>query len=502
MTRHRARGRQRGRLWKAWADGIGVLLTGSLALTATSLVWFTGTRLLARDLVRRQRAESGPTLPRAFAEHWWFATAPLALVTAGHLLAGRPSQLFLVTLAIGLSAAVVRVPWQRLLVAGGLTVVVLAGGLAAERLVAGSTWFASGETETTAWRWWSAVRGVAPLAGSPDGVWFERLWSLPSGGEQYVVAFEARAVIAAPEAGEEVRTLVGLGAARAGREHANHRPFSAASSWQAHTFTFAATELQPAERLRTSVLVEGTGRLEVRGMTVRSQRGEAVPQAYPVRQRLWFGHPNLAGHALAMLAASVLVVSRRLQTSLVLGIVALAGIYFTGSRTATAVFIIFLPVWWWLVAPHRWRWPLLLGIVAAMALAFMVVDPSSLGRIGVWSLDDRNVVSRIGEMRAAIDALAAAPWSGVGEGALPDLAHNAWLQVAAEYGIPGAVAMMWLTIAAMLVALRWAGPAGLTLVLALFALQLSDDTWHYTGVFVSLMLGLTALAERRRATPS
>jgi len=277
------------------------------------------------------------------------------------------------------------------------------------------------------------------------------------------------------------------------------QPLALNAHWQQLEVVLDHPSLVDADTFRSPLRIVGSGAVEVRGFTLRGpDDARLTPLPQHLRQRLWFGGPNLLGHVLSMTGVMVMATSPSLALAAGAGTLTIVGQVFTGSRTATAVFVI-VAVWLLLLAvrPGR-RWPVVTVLVALLAVVSLTLEPADLGRLGVWSLDDRNVLSRSVEMRDAWEAMLADPWRGAGEGGLPALAHNAWLQLAGEYGVPGAVAGVWWALAVLVLAARWGGLRGLLVGLAFLALQLTDESWRYPGVFLPMLLGVSALAAERR----
>lgn len=80
-------------------------------------------------------------------------------------------------------------------------------------------------------------------------------------------------------------------------------------------------------------------------------------------------------------------------------------------------------------------------------------------------------------------------------------AHNFWLELAARYGFLGLIAAVWISLGLLFVAWRRACWRGLTLVMLLLLLNITDNTMLYQGVFCPLILTLNALFEIRDSAP-
>ncbi len=465
-----------------------------LAVLATGLVPFVALGLLALLRVVPPRSARW-RVTRA----WWWALGPLALLALLHAALGGGRALLWTVALLALAGAIAHLP-RRALVTGGLVALaVLATGLGYERVVATSTFFDPARPDMDVRRWWSTLRGFERLEADLEGARFDRAWSLPRGSESIRLVLEARwspATAAGVAAGADPpEAALAVAPARARRDAWQSRPLVVGSEWTALAVVFDAPDVAGVEALRTLVTVQGAGALDLRSL--RAEAGDAgamTPDPLHPRQRLWFGWPNLTGHLLTMMSAMVIAVAPGLPAGLAAAGLGATGLFFTGSRTAVLVFVLAAPLLLLLTAGRRQRPALVLLGVLGLAVAALVVQPGDLGRLGVWSLEDRNVLSRTVEMQDAIDAMRGAPWVGVGEGGLPALAHNAWLQVGGEYGLPGALAMVWWGLATMALGWRVGRWRGAVLAGAFLALQVSDESWRYPGVFLPLLLGLSTLA--------
>ena len=137
----------------------------------------------------------------------------------------------------------------------------------------------------------------------------------------------------------------------------------------------------------------------------------------------------------------------------------LVGLLATGSRGALVGFIAGLPfaVPWNAVKRVTIRHVVALlcgGVVLALVLAwFFDQHPFLLKRLSRTSGDDPNVVERLALWRTAFRALATHPVLGIGYGQFPGYAesqvratvtHNTYLSYAAELGLVGIAAFVWL----------------------------------------------------------
>ncbi|HZJ09167.1 MAG TPA: O-antigen ligase family protein, partial [Trueperaceae bacterium] len=265
-------------------------------------------------------------------------------------------------------------------------------------------------------------------------------------------------------------------------------------------------------------------------------RPVAVPKR---RSALLFEQANLAGHsyvASGLLALTLIFGlasftraraagpqhgAAAFAAAVVTGAALLAAVTITGSRTAFFGGALGLLALSGLAArasfmrARRWLLPVL-GIVALALAAVLAVQPAGdlLGRLAFWTAGpgDANQVSRVEIWKVALAGIREAPMTGWGAEGFPDLwrehfpadgravpqhAHDFWLQLGVAYGLPGILAALWLTGALLVRAVRAGGGAPLLVVVALLAMQLFD----HTLTFVGLLLPLTAVLNGSSRTP-
>ncbi len=262
--------------------------------------------------------------------------------------------------------------------------------------------------------------------------------------------------------------------------------------------------------LKATLTVEPGITVAVRNISLDSDTAGRVGFALPAEQRqaFWFEHDNLAGHSLATLGLLLVSVTRTLASSLLGLSLALTAVGFTGSRAAWLAAVIGLPWLLWLrYRPRRQLW--LLG-TAALGIALVTFGLPNRLR----TLEANNPVSRPDIWRVAWQGFLEHPWTGVGtnfpdywretyRGASSEIvphAHNLWLQFAAVYGLPGLVAVLWLTGCFLYLAWTWGRWRGLALVVPVFVMNLFDYTFFYSGVLFPLILGVNALRQGRTPT--
>jgi len=471
----------------AGAGGVAVAL--AMALPLVAFVPLFVARLAAR------RGDAAAADGRAWTLAWWAALAPLALVAlVGWVVHGAPPTLLVTVALIALAAPLARLPRRAVFVGGAAALAVLVGLLALERLTAERTWYdpavfpALDPQRVIALA--TGVDVVAPRASGEAVV--ERGWALTGTAAALLVEVDVRAV------GAGQLAWFGVAPAAGGRAPWVEEPLELAPEWRRVTLRFEPDQLAAAAALRTTVRVQGPGRVELRDLRLRAEPGATIaPRPRLPRPRLWYGGPNLVGHTLALGGLMTAAAAPALVPAGATLLLAGAGVALTGSRTAAAVFVLCAALALLVRARPRTRWLLIAAFALAAVAASALLEPSDLGRLGAWSWDDRNVQSRGIEMRDALQALAAEPARGVGEGNLPSFAHNMWLQLGGEFGVPGLVAALWWSLAVLAIGWRSGALAGGVLALAFLGLQVVDDSWRYPGTFLPLLVGLSTLARVR-----
>lgn len=141
----------------------------------------------------------------------------------------------------------------------------------------------------------------------------------------------------------------------------------------------------------------------------------------------------------------------------------------------------------------NWRYLLLAGLLAA---------------VGLWGLRPETVANRFGTWREAVGLWAQKPLLGWGPGCYTLLARNELqhphadnllLTVAAEQGLVGLAAWIWLIVAAGQLAVQSQDPARFSL-LAIGVHQLFDNTlfWPWPGIMLMICLALVARGDYAR----
>ena len=288
--------------------------------------------------------------------------------------------------------------------------------------------------------------------------------------------------------------------------------------WQRYALVLDRAELDSLREASFLLQLESGVDVAIRAVSLSPLDPEApapIARAFS-RFDLWFPHANLAGHTL--LAAGLLLLLVAQGPMLGLGGTGLifTAIFLTGSRAAWGGALLGVPWLLWLVLHGRPR--LLVFAVLGIGSLALVFGPGVdvLGRLQVWTDQDGSPVARSEMWGVALQGLVEHPWSGL-KGQGEDFAtywqaayrgdstqtvthaHNLWLAFASDYGVPGLVAITWLTGALLYLAWRWGRWRGMAVVLPVFAINIFDYTFFYPGVLLALILALNVLRDQRQA---
>lgn len=280
---------------------------------------------------------------------------------------------------------------------------------------------------------------------------------------------------------------------------AAEEPFGLGSEWRTLAWPlepWPTTWLHPVE-LRAIV---GNGQVvEIRNLRLVGPGGPLPPYRPAHRSDLGLGHPNLAGHSVAILFAAWLTMVRSFPLAASGGVMSLATMGFVGSR-AGALAIALAFALWVLTQTGSRRSRILASVAAALsACAAVVIAVEWLGRGGEL------MASRPQIWGAAWLALTEHPWTGhpggfatfwserFGQLGEVQHAHNLWLEFGATYGIAGLVSAFVLTVALAAVAWAWGRQLGMVLLAPLLLLQAFDYTLFYAGVLYPTIAALNAL---------
>jgi len=425
---------------------------------------------------------------------WWFALAPLVVWALAHrAITGSGGGLAFAVLLIAFAAWAANVPSRPLLVGGVVALLLLATALVIERQAGLHTFHdVRADPGLDLGRVAALATGFHRLR--PDATIVSRFWHSDGPASELTVSLDLRLLQGDAEAVPTIE--LAIAPSRTTRAAWVEVEVEPGGAWQRFAVVLTEPRLDAGGRVWTGLRIRGDATVDVRRVSVATSDGTPLaPQAHPPRQRLWFGGPNLLGHVLTATGLMTLAVSHHPAIGAVTIAATLVGQSFTGSRTATVVFVAFAPLLWLAILPKRRRTFAAIGLalaVAVVAVVAMSFEGDGLGRLGRWSLDDRNVLSRSVEMRDAWAAMVDHPWVGVGEGGLPAQAHNAGLQLGGEHGVLALLAGIWFAGFAVALAWRFAGWQGVWLALGVLTMQFTDDSWRYPGVFLPLLLGVAA----------
>ena len=288
--------------------------------------------------------------------------------------------------------------------------------------------------------------------------------------------------------------------------------FVPTGEWQ--TFSFSLEPPPGVSFLRAFLSVgstqSGEVQVEVRDTHLENPGGPPptpVP-TYP-RAQLWFSHPNLAAHTLLSLVLATLVTTTSLSLTLVVSSLAVLSVLLIRSRAAWLSLLLGAGWFAFLTPPFKNRRRLSVLVAGVVLIGTSVLSVNSF-RSGVFA--NRTGTSRLEIWGVAGRALSEQPWSGIGEAKFSDYwreayrgnsqelvthAHNLWLEFAAAYGLPGLIAIVWLTGGFLYLAWSWGRWRGLALVVPVFVMNLFDYTFFYSGVLFPLLLGMNALRNER-----
>jgi len=236
--------------------------------------------------------------------------------------------------------------------------------------------------------------------------------------------------------------------------------------------------------------------------------------------------PNgLAGYLMIALPAGLVLawISRSLAGRMVWGAATalmVAAFFLSGSRGGGLAFLpallLFLLLAGHALARRRLAWALILAALGLTAVLAVAVTPLRVRLVGLLGGQDASMIFRYYVWQSALAQARDHPLLGTGAGTFElvypryaiagftRMAHQSYLQLAAEMGLPGLLAFLWLA-AAFALGLRraWRGwkPPPVRLVLAacaagicgLFLHSLIDYGW-YLGAIMLAAFGLLGVA--------
>lgn len=203
---------------------------------------------------------------------------------------------------------------------------------------------------------------------------------------------------------------------------------------------------------------------------VRDRQGPAQLDhlAWQQRSAGAFSDPNIWAAALLVIGPPLLALlavdrdRRAFPLTVGLLVALVAGVAQSMSRAGAVTLVAIFPALLWLIRA-RWRaWlpamlvgvlvlPLLVHVDGLLLRWWTLIDPSYEAGIGGHSLEERKALLQVGA-----EMIRRHPWAGVGIGNFPveavkissgqvwKIAHNSYITVAAEQGVPGVLAHLWL----------------------------------------------------------
>lgn len=290
--------------------------------------------------------------------------------------------------------------------------------------------------------------------------------------------------------------------------------------WTSWAWRLEEPAVGAGDAVRVLLRLEPATAIQVRGAELRTgSRATLPPRTVPPRAEGWWGHPNLAGHALASLGAAASATAPSAAAAAVLGAVTLVGTQTTGSRTAfvTALVVLFGLVWFTRRRDAGRRRSTPWAVAAFMVIATVAATLGGLSdRVANGPLDDGNTISRMAIWEHAWEIVRERPWSGLpamrtfrdswgtpaanASEATPTHAHNLWLDLGASHGWPGLAAGVAWAIGVLVVSLRYLPPVATIVTLGFLLLQTTDVTAPNTSVYLPYVAFMTILLGRRMRT--
>ena len=394
-----------------------------------------------------------------------------------------------------------------------------------------------GSVSLTAQAW--QFRTSTEVCSTPEWRSVETVWDVPSTVEAVTIdlvvsrfdrAIElrnARIEMLTADGWQDVGPLdpngvaVAFGPLTAGGSHIDTLRFEPQRSWTSYALPLDGSHLATGASLAGAVRLERGLVVEFRNTSVTTGVGRPVlrPQLPSgTRYRWWFYHPNLAGHATSTLGIAAAAAGTPFWISAFL--LSLMTTLATGSRAALAALLLAGIASASLLFRGRGRTVstlLLLAVLTTGLLAALYVAAQRAQPMGNGGGVARVVIWRVG-----IHAFLDRPWTGIGgdsddfldywrrrgPSSSPPVAHahNLWLHFAASYGVPGLIAIVWLTATLIFVAWRRGRATGLVLVGSVLFMNLFDYTLFHSAVLLPLLLTLNSLpdhaARAGRAPPA
>lgn len=292
-------------------------------------------------------------------------------------------------------------------------------------------------------------------------------------------------------------------------------PFSVTQKWVRHTLKLDLPGT--AQSLRAGIYLDAGRSILIRAVSLADHQGHRWRAERSGRTSLWYGTPNIAGHAGAVLAVAGAGTAVTPAAGLAVLALGVGVVLLTGSRAALAVLVVALAILLWRWSPARdWK-RRVHGLGAAILVAAVIAGGAYV--ILAQSTARRAAgtdVPRTSVWRSALLAIEAHPLAGLKGNAIAfsqwfathnprsrapvEHAHDFWLAMGSEWGIPGALAGVWLAVGLVRIARSRRDPLLMLLVAVVLALNLVDTTLFTLGVFFPMLVALSAEHEAPEGT--
>lgn len=252
-----------------------------------------------------------------------------------------------------------------------------------------------------------------------------------------------------------------------------------------------------------SGLSVNVGPAAINAYTASGEPSPLIHIAPTPRIKLWYGHPNLAGHVIATMGLAALVAVPVMVTPLIAALTGVLTIW-TGSRAAFWVaMVVGLAIILVRIGANKKRlWIVMVGVAVTSAILVMPFLPSRLTSSGGPSQISRKAI-----VETAVTAILKYPFGAPFEDFasywqsehkiagqdVPQHAHNIWLDVGFKQGLFGLLGIFWLTVGIGIVLLRSGEMSTLLAYGGILILNTVDVTLFFNVVplLVALLIGWT-----------
>ena len=384
----------------------------------------------------------------------------------------------------------------------GLTLALSIGLVAsvAERFADHRGWYSYSTDSNTVGRPLAWLQGVTVLTADASARSYGQYWTLPAGVSTMRFDVELRATDLLDSISRTTAEIT----LNPGRGVSPTPVFEVAPTkdWTQHSMEFTVASSTQATRLAIIARLEPGSSLEIRNLRLTADTVTLEQRPASERVRLWFTHPNTAGHVFAFAAIVALVSAGSFGSALLPVAFATGTILMTGSRTSLLALLTAVLVY--AIGRLRRRHTVaVFALVLVTALAFIIGGIGRLTSIGDL-LRDGNSVSRSEIWRFSLDLVSERPLHGWGESGFVerwktikesqgvpavDHPHNLFLAFAAAYGLPGLLALL----GTLVLAFRRSWHHDLGSALAVLTTLLILNSFDYTLIdpHVLALLGLS-----------